>query len=64
MKFIYVLINGNEWEDIIIFLLEEEAIQTSIKYSNSRIEIFSKSIHDVGYTPTYKYYKNGVLYNV
>jgi hypothetical protein len=47
---------------MIIFLTEEEAIQASIKYSNSRIEIFSKA-NDFGYLPTYNYYKNGEIHN-
>lgn len=55
------MINGGEWEDMVIFLTEEEAIQASIKYSNIRIEIFSKNA-DFGYSPTYNYYKNGEFY--
>jgi hypothetical protein len=62
MKFVYLLINGSDWENMIIFLTEEEAIQASIKYSNSRIEIFSKA-NDFGYLPTYNYYKNGEIHN-
>ena len=52
--------NGCEWEDIIILLSKEEAIDASIKYPNSRVEIFSKDIK-LGYTPTYDYYKDGNL---
>ena len=62
MEFVYMLLFGirNEWEDIIILLSKEEAIDASIKYPNSRVEIFSKDI-TMGYTPTYNYYKNGNL---
>lgn len=58
MNFIYVMINGNEWEDIVIYISKEEAIKESINYPNNRIEIFSKN-DKTGYTPTYNYYKNG-----
>jgi hypothetical protein len=61
MKFVYLLVNdNNEWEDMMIILTEEEAIHTSKKYPNVRIEIFSKN-NDIGYSPTYCYYKNGEL---
>ena len=58
MDFVYVLINGTDWEDIVIFLSKEDAIKESISYPNSRVEIFSK-INTSGYTPTYNYYING-----
>ena len=60
MEFIYVLLNGSEWEDIIILLSNEDAINESINYPNSRVEIFSKN-NKSGYIPTYNYYKNGEL---
>lgn len=61
MEFIYLLIvNGAEWEDIIVFLLEKEAIDSSKKNPNARIEIFSKS--DNGYMSTYNYYKDGIYF--
>lgn len=62
MDYVYMLLFGirNEWEDIIILLSKEEAIDASIKYPNARVEIFSKDI-TLGYTPTYDYYKNGNL---
>ena len=58
MEFIYVLVNGGEWEDIIIFLSEEDAIKESIANPTRRIEIFSKT-DKPGYTPTYNFYENG-----
>ena len=61
MSFVYLLINSSEWEDMVIFLTEEAAIQASIQHPNVRIEIFSNNT-DFGYSPTYNYYKNGELY--
>lgn len=64
MEFIYVMVNdGSEWEDIVIYLTEKEAISASITYSNSRIEIFGKKPHFNGYLPTYNYYQDGKLNN-
>ena len=60
MEFIYVLFYGSEWEDIIILLSKEDAINESIKYPNARVEIFSKN-NKLGCTPTYKYYRGGEL---
>jgi hypothetical protein len=54
------MINGNDWENMIIFLSQQDAIEASNKYPNSRIEIFSKSVF--GYQPTYDFYKHGTLY--
>ena len=60
MDFVYVLPYGSEWEDMIILLSKEDAINESIKYPNTRVEIFSKN-NKSGYTATYNYYKNGEL---
>ena len=60
MDFVYVLVYGSEWEDITILLSKEDAINESINQPNSRVEIFSKNT-ELGYTPTYNYYKNGEL---
>lgn len=60
MNHIYVLMsNENEWEDMVMYLTEEEAIRASIQHSNWRVEIFTRN--EKGYVPTYHYYKNGVL---
>ena len=59
MEFVYIVIHGSEWEDIVILLSNEDAINTSIKYPNARVEIFSNT--KSGYKPTYNYYKNGEL---
>ena len=58
MDFVYVFLDINNWEDIIIFLSKEDAINESKKYPNARVEIF-KINEEVGYTPTYDFYKNG-----
>jgi hypothetical protein len=61
MEFVYVLVSDYaEWEDIVIILSKEEAIQTSIIYTKSRVEIFKKD--KIGYIPTYNYYRNGKYY--
>lgn len=67
-EFVYVLIYGSDWEDTVIILSKEDAIETSKKYPNSRVEIFSKSknidkslMNTLGFTPTYNYYKNGEI---
>lgn len=62
MDFMYVMMNGNEWENMVIFLKWEDAIQMSISCPNARIEIFEKKPDEPGYTPTYNYYKDGKLY--
>ena len=58
MDHVYVLVYGSEWEDIVVFLSEEEAINESIKNPKNRVEIFSKT-ETGGYIPTYNYYENG-----
>jgi len=58
MEYIYVLLYGGEWEDLIIFLSKEDAIKESLNYPNSTVQIFSKNDKS-GYTPTYNYYENG-----
>ena len=60
MDFVYVFVNVNNWEDIIIFLSKEDAINKSKKYPKARVEIFRIN-EEVGYTPTYNFYKNGEL---
>ena len=62
MDYVYLMVDDEEWEDMTIYLSEEEAIQASIKYPNFRIEIFSKNDLFNGYRPTYNYYKKGILH--
>ena len=61
MEYIYVMISG-EWEDSIIFLNKTEAVEASVKHPMGRVEIFEKNDDSPGYSPTYSYYKNGVVY--
>ena len=58
MDFIYVLVCGDEWEDLVVYTTKEEAIEASIKHTNARVEVFRKS-EKGGYVPSYNYYKNG-----
>ena len=60
MDFVYVLIYGSEWEDMVILLSREDAIRESINHPNHRVEIFCKT-NNSAYKPTYNYYKNGEL---
>ena len=38
MDFVYLFIDENNWEDMIIFLTEEDAIKESKKYPKARVE--------------------------
>jgi hypothetical protein len=58
MELLYVFVSGCEWEDMIVFLSKEEAINQSIQYPTHRVEIFSKT-ETAGYRPTWNYYQNG-----
>ena len=58
MDFVYVLIYGNEWEDVVIYLSEEDALEASIKNPEARVELFS-NIGKKVYKPTYNYFENG-----
>ena len=58
MDYVYILVSGSEWEDMIVFLCQEDAIQESIKHPKNRVEIFTKK-DTGGYIPTYNHYKNG-----
>jgi len=52
MEFVYVLFSDeSEWEDMIIILSKEEAINASINHPNHRIENYSK-MEPAGYKPT------------
>jgi len=62
MDFLYLMINGPDWEDNIIFTMKEDAIKSSIESPNSRVEIFIKNPITNEYSPTYNYYKNGIYY--
>ncbi len=60
MEYIYVFVpDGADWDDIVLFLSKEEAIETSKKYPKVRLELFRASPKG-GYIPTYSYYLDGV----
>ncbi len=63
MEYVYVMTCGSEWEDIVIYLTEEEAIKISKEYPTIHIEIFTKNPGLSGYRPTYKYYRDGRMYD-
>ena len=59
MDFVYLLVNtGYEWEDIVVYLSKEVAIEKSKNHPNVRVEIFIKNENNE-YIPTHNYYKNG-----
>ena len=60
MEFVYLLVKGTEWEDVVIYLQKEEAIEISKKNPKYRVEIFIKD-DTHGYVPTYNFYENGVF---
>lgn len=61
MEFVYVFtVNGAEWEDLIIFVTKEEAIEKSKKFPKVRLDIFKRSPNG-GFYPTYNYYLDGIL---
>jgi ferritin-like metal-binding protein YciE len=55
-----VISGAKEFSNRILGKTKEEAIQTSIIYTKSRVEIFKKD--KIGYIPTYNYYRNGKYY--
>ena len=61
MDHLYMLAcDGAEWEDLVLYADEAEAINASIKYKSIRVEIFKRD--DAGaYRPTYNYYLAGNL---
>ena len=60
IEYVYLfVVNGAEWEDIVVFLTKEEAIAKSKKHPKVRLEIF-KVGKEGGYRPTYTYYLDGV----
>ncbi len=65
MEFVYMLVplGPAEWEDMVIFLTPEDAIEASKNYPNGRVEILRKQATTNGYVPTYNYYKEGNLVN-
>lgn len=60
MEVVYAFaFDGAEWEDFVIYLTKEEAIDKSKKFPSVRLEVFEKSSD--GYRPAFAYYLNGNL---
>jgi hypothetical protein len=51
--------DGAEWEDLVIYLSREEAIEKSKTKQNVRVDVYTKSAD--GYRPSYNYFLNGTL---
>jgi hypothetical protein len=61
MDHVYLLVvDGAEWEDIVVYTTLESALEKSRAWPKTRVEIFSKHAKG-GYRPTYNYYLNGEL---
>lgn len=60
MEVYLFVVDGAEWEDIVVYISKEEAIAKSLKHPKIRLEIFKKE-EDGGYRPTYSYFMNGRL---
>jgi len=61
MELYVFTVDGAEWEDLVIYLSEEEAIAKSKKHPKVRLDIYKKT--EDGYRPTYRYFLNGELVN-
>jgi len=63
MDCVYLLVlDGAEWEDLVVYLTLEEALEASKKHPTVRVEVFSRMTDRGGLKPTYTYYLDGVLY--
>lgn len=54
------VVDGAEWEDIVVYPSKEDAIKKSLKHPKIRLEIFVLG-EDGGYRPAYSYFLNGEL---
>ena len=63
MEFVYVSVpDGAEWEDLTIYVTEEEGRAASIRHPCVRVEIFQRRPGG-GFVPTYHYFLNGVRHS-
>jgi hypothetical protein len=60
MEVYLFVVDGAEWEDIVVYISKEAAIAKSLKHPKIRLEIFALE-HDGGYRPSYSYFLNGEL---
>jgi hypothetical protein len=62
MDHVYLLVvDGAEWEDLVVYLTLDEALEASKKHPTVRVEVFSRTTEKGGLKPTYNYYLNGTL---
>lgn len=62
-KYVYCVVPTQmDWEDLIVFDNESDAIKCSVENPSIRVEIFVEIVGTKGYKPSYNYYKNGILY--
>lgn len=54
--------DGCPWDEQVIFLHLDQAINASHKNPYARVEIFVTNCAYPGYEPTYEFYKGGILY--
>jgi len=60
---VYVfVVDGAEWEDIVVYTSKEDAIAKSKKHPTIRVEVFTRR-DDGGYRPTYSYFLDGMIIN-
>ena len=60
MEVYLFVVDGAEWEDIVVYTSKEAAIVKSKKHPKIRLEIFSVG-DDGGYRPTYSHFLDGEL---
>ncbi len=59
MEYLYMLTgDGYEWEDMLLYTTEADAVAASKRYPTRRVEIFKRDEHGT-YMPTYNYWCNG-----
>jgi len=61
-QYIYLLLGVDPcWEDLVMFLDRDKAIEASEKYPEARVEIFRKE-KSGEFLPTYNYFSDGEEY--
>jgi hypothetical protein len=60
--YLFIKDDGNSWDDQVIYLHLDQAINASCKYPKGRVEIFVTNCAYSGYEPINEYYKAGILY--
>jgi hypothetical protein len=60
MEVYLFVVDGAEWEDIVVYTSKDDAIAKSIKHPKIRLEVFTLG-KDGGYRPAYSHFLNGEL---